>query len=198
MNESYDTIWQVPPITVEGMLESVRSSEDIMINELISEQYKNLQNLGIDHIKDNGVNDRTLFEFIAYVNYNYLPIINIESILDTPIYTQLIGRFIYKFICMDMINYIIPKTMTKIGIGNPSEFPTLNEDILKEQILHTIKCKIDVLKKLNLETNNNVIYQELLKWVFYIDLIDNDISIFIESYIIPVCISYTVDIISNT
>ena len=194
MEESFGTIWQVPPINIEH----IRTSEEMMVSELIISQYKDLQNLGTDYIKDNGVNDRTLFEFITYVNENYLPIINIESILDTPNYTQIIGRFIYSFICIDMIQYIIPKTMNGLGIKEPSEFATVNESALKEHMLRVIKIKIDALKDLINKAYSKEVYHELLKWVFFIDLIDNDISKFIENYIIPVCERYAVDIIANT
>lgn len=198
MEETYRTVWQVPPINIEGMLEYIRTSEEDMVEELITSQYKDLQNLGIDYIKDNGVNDRTLLEFITYVNDNYLPIINIDSILDTPTYIHIIGRFIYSFICNDMINHILPKAMNGLRIKNPSELITVDESALKEHLLRVIKRKIDVIKSLLKKAYSKEVNLELLKWVFFIDLIDNDISKLMLNYINIVCERYNVEIISNS
>ncbi len=198
MEETYRTVWQVPPINIEGMLEYIRTSEEDMVEELIKSQYIDLQNLGIDYIEDNGVNDRTLLEFINYVNDNYLPIINIDMILDSPMYIHIIGRFIYSFICIDMITHILPKTMKGLGIKNPSELITVNESALKERLLRVIKYKVDAVKALLIKAYNKEVELELLKWVFFIDLIDNDISKLLLNYINIVCERYNVEIISNS
>lgn len=198
MEESYGTIWQVPPLNVEGMLEYIRTSEEDMVEELIINQYQDLLNLGVDNIKGQLVNDKTLSELIRYVNHNYVPIINIESILDTPNYTHIIGRFIYSFICIDMIQYILPKTMAGLSISYPSELLTVDESALKEHLLRVIKYKVDVLKSLLTKAYSKEVNLELLKWVFFIDLIDNDISKLIVNYIPIVCERYSVEIISNS
>lgn len=198
MDENYETIWQVPPITIEGMLEHVRMSNDMMVNELLTIQYAYLDNLGIDYLQNDGANDMTLINFIKYVNDNYLPIINISTILETPYFIQIMGKFIYSFICIDCIKQLIPKIMTSLDFKQPSQLCTIDDNILREQLIRIIKMKIDILKDMLTKAYNTNVHKSLLKWIFYVDLCDNDLSQFIINYLIPVCQKYEVDIISNS
>lgn len=199
---SCETIQQVPPLNIEGMLEHVRLSNDIIVNEKLTTQYEELQDLGTDHLNNidangiYGIDDTILINLIQYTNNNYVPIININHILETPCFIRIMGYFVYRFICVDLLRYIIPKTKTLINFKSPLSLPSIDEEILRHYFLQVIKTKIDVLKDLLQQAYNDDIHQDLLKWTYYIDLCDNDLSLFIPNYLLPVCQKYEVDIIA--
>lgn len=195
----FKTIYQNPPLNIQSSIKDLKTNKQEQLYELIVSQYKDLNYIGIDHLtNERDIDNLMLYDMISYINENYIGIINIDSILDSSIRTQMIGRFIYIFICTDLTNIILPKIMVDLNLDSPNSISSLNADSLKEVILNVIRGKINILKSINQNSLNDDIYIELLKWTYYVDLMDNNIDNFIEHVIIPLCDRYETDIVSNT
>lgn len=199
MSSEFETFWQNPPLNYDDLQQHAFYQDQEDLRRDICAQYKDLKGLGIDLIEDCEVDDQLFHELINYVDQNYVPIINIEAIMDSPIVVQTIGRFLYRFICIDMIKYILPSAMKSLSITDPRELVVLNQVSLKEAMIRTIKSRIDAIKEIRSKADKSTteLYAELLRFVYYIDLIDNDISQLLEAFITPVCDAYSVNIISR-
>jgi hypothetical protein len=197
MNGDFVSNFQRPGIGPKHQLDATIIYNQDILEESIVNQYENLENLGEDLLESNDVRDVSLIRLIGYVEENYLPISNIDTILESPQQTQILGRFLYKLICVDLLNIILPNTMKMLGLSDPSELCILSLDSLREHLLRVTKIKLEALRTINVIPNNTV-YGELLKYVSYVDFLDNDIESLLENFIIPVTDKYYVEIHSRT
>lgn len=197
MNGDFVSDFQSPGIGPKHQLDATLIHDQDILEESIVQQYENLENLGEDLLESSNVRDVSLIRLIGYVEENYLPISNIDTILESPQQTQILGRFLYKLICVDLLNTILPNTMKMLGLSDPSELCILSLDSLREHLLRVTKIKLEALRTINVIPNNTV-HGELLKYVSYVDFLDNNIESLLENFIIPVVDKYYVEIHSRT
>lgn len=170
-----------------------------LIQEQIEYQYIELENLGIDYIGSNIIKDELYIDFISYVDESYIPIINIQNIFDNAVHLQVIGKNLYEILCVDIINDIIPKTLKYLDIQNSYEMELLDQSFIKNGLFNVGKSRLINLKKIiEININNTIISNEIIKCGLFIDLIDNNIESFLENYIIPVSKKYASVFYSKT
>jgi len=185
------------PLSPLGNMMELKDTTDVILEEIIIEQYEFLERLGINLINDQIV-DITIFEnILIFVNDNYLPIIHINTIFENSKQVGMIGTFVYEFICTDIINIILPQIMVKQDITDPTDLYSINSDSLKEFFFNIITSRCDLLKSVNQISSNVTIYNEFIKWLFYSDLIDNQIENFIENFLTPVIDKYDQELYSR-
>jgi len=165
------------------------------MNENIKDQYINLNNLGINilkEIKDNDIKATIIIEMIQFINDNYTSVVNFESLFVRD--TEQIGGFIYEFFCVDTFNILIPKLITTINCNSRQEFEFIvNKKIkttFKNKFILIIKNYLDQLFKLsNIDPKikNDSQYNNIIKkFSYYIDLIEFGLQDqFVENYIFP-------------
>lgn len=177
-------------LTKELQIYNDQEDDELFLANKLSDQYINLNNIGINYLEDIYVSDGVLQDIIEYVNDAYLPIMNIDVIFEAPNQIQLIGRFIYEFMCVDMKNNLLPNVMKLLNLHNSDELKTVSYDLIKEYLLRAVQLKMKNLQKILKETSIEDARYELLKFTYYIDLLDNNIEKLQDQYIIPMIDKY--------
>lgn len=162
--------------------------------ELITNQYQNLINLGINYIEHIIIDIETFEDMFDYVSNNYLPIPRYDYIVEHPNHIQIFGKFTYEFLCVDLLNWIVPRTCTNNGIMNSLDLRYIQIPALKEMLLRTIITRLNNLKAINNQLSISQSQKDLYQIAFYVDLVDNDISGLVESFIIPMINRYETEI----
>ncbi len=195
MNE-YKTIFQNPPLNTIDNTYYIDNYNNFILSQGVKDQYENLDQLGINFIDQKTISDDIYIELLMYVHENYFPIMNIEMIFETPKLLPIIGSYVYHFICLDLINIILPKCLMYFDIEDPQELYSVSSDALILTILQNIVIpKIEMLKILNTKKSDIAMYNELLKWTFYVDILDNDCQFLCEKLIFPIVGKYEMDIL---
>jgi hypothetical protein len=185
--------------TNEGVQEKEYDEFNKLIQEQIELQYIELENLGIDFIGSNIIKDELYIDFITYVDESYVPIINIQNILDNAIQLQIIGKNLYELLCIDIVNDIIPKLLKYLDIQNSYEIELLDQSFIKNGLFNIGKLRLINLNKIiKINKTNPTISNEIIKYGLFIDLIDNNIESFLENYIIPISKKYASVFYSKT
>lgn len=177
-------------LTKELQIYNDQEDDELFLANKLSDQYINLNNIGINYLEDIYVSDGVLQDIIEYVNDAYLPIMNIDVIFEAPNQIQLIGRFIYEFMCVDMKNNLLPNVMKLLNLHNSDELKTISYDLIKEYLLRAVQLKMKNLQKILKEASIEDARYELLKFTYYIDLLDNNIEKLQDQYIIPMIDKY--------
>lgn len=152
---------------------------------LIEEQYADLKCIGVDYMEDTYIEDETLERLLIFVDKFYIPIANLETILDSSDHKQLFGRALYSFLCIDLRQTIIPKLLNLFKMTSVSELKFNDVNTWKIQLLNSVKSRLDNLRFISATTGNDIIKFEVFKYTFYIDLIDSDISECVDRFILP-------------
>lgn len=183
-----------------------------MLNEnqqIIKNQYKKFNDLGKNLFTDIELSYKKILaqELIEYINSNYVSIIDID---ETTISTNRlieISELVYKFICVDCYNVIIPNYLNQTNCFDLNQFDiyfknNLNNDIsnFKTSFLKTINTIIGeftALEKLDSSVRSDENYKEILKrYGFYMELINyGDSYNFLFNYFRPVFLKNKDDII---
>jgi hypothetical protein len=185
------------PLLPLGNIMEFKDISDVILEEMLINQYQYLEHLGTNLIKDQVVNNIICEELLNFVNDNYLPIIHIDTIFESSKQTEVIAGFVYEFLCVDNVNIILPQLMIQNDLKDPFEICSINNDSFREFLFNTIKVRCDGLKKINELSSNVKIHREFVKWLFYSDLVDNQIELFIENFINPVVNKYDQELYSR-
>jgi len=184
--------------TYDGIIQERFDNLNTFIRLEIEEQYINLNNLGIDFIKDSVINDDIYIDFINYIDDSYISIVNIQNIFDNPIQLQIIGKQIYQIFCVDIINEIIPRLLKYLEIKDSLELELVSESLIKDGLFNISQKKLELLKKLHDVNLSSLIRYEIIKTTLFIDIIDNDIESLLENFIFPICEKYASVFYSKT
>ena len=184
-----------------------------IVEDNIKKQYQKFENLGQNYLQmfENELRDedksRILTDLVAYVDKNYLPIVDLDNLDGDTERLLTAGNYIYNLVCIDAYASLIPALMELVGITSVDEFDKLINTVyletpgkFKENFLSTIQMTIEQLLKLQKITpdvRNDKNYQKLLgKFYYYQELIEfGDGETFLQNYIRPVMAKYSSDFI---
>jgi len=172
-------------------------NEQKLLNTEIENQYQNFNNLGINFLEGNKFSDDDFANIVSFINDNYLLIINIDLITTNAKSLQVLGRYLYEFICIDLVNEILPKTLKREKLL-PDTLLTMDTDTLKQLLLNTVLEKIEVLREIVQEVKSIEVKSLLLKWSYFLDLFDNDLDKFKENVLSPIIIKYQIQLFANS
>lgn len=153
------------------LLDNVRNQivnlEDIRTNYLIS----------VDH---NEIPLEFVVEMIDFMNENYYPVPQYQTITSDSIKLYQSFYWLYEFYVIDFpenILYFIqidPKISKMINEYESDEF----EMMVKNFIVSSVRNHLVNISKLKM------LEPEKIKWTFYLDVVDNDTRNFINNYLI--------------
>lgn len=184
-----------------------------IVEDNVKKQYEKLENLGQNYLQmfENELKDedlvRILTNFVAYVDKNYLPIMDLDNLDGDTERLLTAGSYIYNLICVDSYASLIPALMELVNVTSINEFDKLINTVyletpgkFKENFLSTIQITIEQLLKLQKitpEVRNDKNYQKLLgKFYYYQELIEfGDGETFLQNFIRPVIAKYSSDFI---
>lgn len=153
------------------------------LRERIEDQYIKLHNIGTDLSADTIVSDEIYQDLLLFVDEQYIPIVNLDTILDNPKYTQLFGKYTYQFLIVDLLKYILPRVIKMQNLKSCTELLPIEPLILKDLLLQAIIARMTTLRNINNQSSNPQFQNELLKYTYFVDLVDNDISDLVVSFI---------------
>ena len=170
------------------------------VDEVVKKQYINFQNLGVDMLKTVPDNYKPAIfqDMVLYVHNIYTPIADIDNMMTFQQRLMEIGDIVYKFICIDAYNAVIPNFLSKIGCSSLEQFDIVlskrfNHDysLVKSSIVKTIKETLENLMRLRTvdqTINTDKSYQETIKkYSYFIELVDfGSTDRFINNYVRPV------------
>lgn len=187
-----------PELSKEYQNQYYDKEYQIELNERLEKQYIELKGLGIDYLEDEENIDSTIYQnIILYFNDNYIPIPQYEALLQNDKECKLFGNMIYQFLAVDLIKVLIPKT---IGVANKTsclDLLSFDAEIWRYYLIQVLVNIINSYKQVRQTSDNVELKFEQFKYSFYIDLLDNDITKFVESFLIPVLNSYSIQIDSR-
>ncbi len=184
-----------------------------IISGNIRKQYEHLESLGQNYLQmfENELGDgdkvQILSDLVAYVNKNYLSIVDLDNLDGDTERLLTAGSYIYSLICVDSYASLIPALMELVGVTSVDDFDRLintiyidNPGKFKTDFLSTIQMTIEQLLKLQKITpdvKNDQQYQKILgKFYYYQELIDfGDCEMFLQNFIRPVISKYSTDFI---
>ena len=184
-----------------------------IISGNIRKQYEHLESLGQNYLQmfENELGDgdkvQILSDLVAYVNKNYLSIVDLDNLDEDTERLLTAGSYIYSLICVDSYASLIPALMELVGVTSVDDFDRLintiyidNPGKFKTDFLSTIQMTIEQLLKLQKITpdvKNDQQYQKILgKFYYYQELIDfGDCEMFLQNFIRPVISKYSTDFI---
>ena len=167
------------------------------LKETIQNQYVNFNNLGINLLKNTTYSDENFRELIDFVDKNYLTITNKDFILQTGKQLQILGRYIYELIIVDLPNIILPKIL-KSQNCLPEALLVLPETDLKTFLFDIVMEYIEVLRQMVSKTTNTALENELIKWSYYLELLDTNLETFITEVIAPIINKYEMQLFAKS
>lgn len=151
--------------------------EDLIFE--INTQIVQLENLGINYLEqyDNNLISIDLFnKFLDFINDNYINIPFLETIRVDYNKSLVYFRSLYEFLVIDFIIDVLPLINSN------------RAQIVREIIINHINNKLTQLN--NLYIINNNLRPEMIKYSILLDLFNNNIEQFYESYITIVKVKY--------
>ena len=198
------------PEVHEYLVEKDKANE---FESVIKSQYTTFDFLGNNYLKnsENTIIDsfhkrQILKNMLVYVNDTYLSIPDIDSLDDDSERLDVVGSYIYEFICLDAPNSLIPSFFELMSIDTIDELEmqinlkyTPKPNLFKSDFLKTIEITINQLNKLasiNPAAKKDDNYNRLLgKYIFFKETIEYcDPEKFITNYIQPVSRKYMSEI----
>jgi len=162
-----------------------------IIPSIVTQIY-DLNELGVNILSINNVDvlDVDFFvELIQYCDENYISIQQLDDILSNELKLNLFGRYIYEFYAVDCL-HLISTILSISKYKSNLQLINLNSDELKDLFFKAISFKLEILNHLSpIESD---IKGERTKYMFYLDLVDNDLTNFIENYLRPITAAYTI------
>jgi len=176
---------------------TILEDEQKLSNVLIEDQYQNFNNLGINFLEGKQFSDDNFANVVDFVNDNYLLINNVDLIMSNAKSLQVMGRYIYELICIDLVNEILPKLLKREQLL-PETLLTIDAIELKQLLMSIILEKIEALREIIQEVRNIEVKTLLLKWSYFLDLFDNDLEMFKENVLSPIIIKYQTQLFANS
>lgn len=176
---------------------TILEDEQKLSNILIEDQYQNFNNLGINFLEGKQFSDDNFANVVDFVNDNYLLINNVDLIMSNAKSLQVMGRYIYELICIDLVNEILPKLLKREQLL-PETLLTIDAIELKQLLMSIILEKIEALREIIQEVRNIEVKTLLLKWSYFLDLFDNDLEMFKENVLSPIIIKYQTQLFANS
>jgi len=186
-----------PELSSEYQTIKIDFEEQKHLESLIEKQYTTQKGLGIDYIENKYIDKSIYQNLIIYVSENYIPIVLLETLLENDKNTQVFGKIIYSFLVIDLLKHIIPKISNIQKVKTSLDLRTLNIDEWKYHLLLAVSDRVKILNTIRQTSDNSQIALEHFKFTYYLDLLDNDITELVESFIIPMINSYFVEIDST-
>ena len=127
------------------------------------------ENYGIDILQQYNIQQLDISFFIETIRYcdeTYCSIPQLDDILSNEIKVNVIGRYVYQFYAVDGLELFE-------GF-NPRE-------ITSSQVINILQSKIATLQLLNPKK----IDPKVFKYLYYIDMLDNDISLLKQNWLLP-------------
>lgn len=183
-----------PELCSEYQTIKIDFEEQKHLETLIEQQYMSQKGLGIDYIENKYI-DKTIYQnLIIYVSENLVPIVQLETIIDNDKHIQIFGKIIYSFLVIDLLTHLIPKISNLQKVKSSLDLRPLHIDEWKYHLLLAVSDRVKILNTIRQSSDNSEIAFEHFKFTYYLDLIDNDITELVESFIIPMINSYFVEI----
>ncbi len=150
----------------------------------LKSQIYNLNNLGFNYLLEENINnlDRDeIYSLLEYTHKNYLQINQFERIIQNDIEMYTVFKYCYELYIIDFHESIIP--FLKVI------YPEL--DITCQSLTD---LRGDLFKFINMRVNNlsrlPELKQEKMKYLFYLDLFDNNLEKFCVNYLTPILSNY--------
>ena len=175
----------------KNQLEEQIETWELVIKPSISTQIFNLHDLGVDILRANNIEtlDIDFFrEVIQYCDDNYINIPQLDDILSNELKVNLFGRWIYQFYVLDCFQ-ILKYCISTGKVNSIQDLIQLDPLTIKDLFFEAIAFKIEMIGHV---IKNEKGDELKLKWLFYTDLIDNDLTKFIENYLTPISLQYVV------
>lgn len=180
-----EDIWEHPDLTPITFNEIYDEQSREQGWHDISLQFKNLTNIGLDYISEYPEifdSEEHMKDLINYVHDNYLPIQDIHFILGDEIKTKIVGKLLYTFLVLDFPTKILPKIIkdSDISLETVASLP------LHESLMTYISTRISNINKiLSVKSSYRKMQKDRFKNLFYMQLIDNELTDFKNKYILP-------------
>lgn len=184
------SISEYPGFTPQINSFQLQQSRERELRELTETQYIDLENLGINHLEDETVSDSFFENILNFTHENYLPINQFDTIMQGGREIQLFGRFTYLYLCVDMINVILPKVLIHLGTTHSDTLVTFDQHTIRETIVSICLDRMNAIKQLTNITSNQSITYEKIKYAYYAELSDTYFSDFYTNYLEEVCYTY--------
>ena len=187
-----------PELSSQQQNLNISIEEQKNLEVLIEDQYIKIRDIGIDYIEDKNIDPCIYQNLVIFINDNYVPIVQFEEIISNERHLLVFGKILYSFLILDLYKTILPKLISS-GLGKSSiDLRYLNIDEWKYHLSLAVTERIRSLNIIRQTSDNIDLQNEQFKFTYYLDLIDNDITGLIESFIIPMINLYFVEIDSFT
>ena len=167
------------------------------ITPLIENQIRNLNDL--THTYDFNIYSPYLTQFIAdqldYINSNYFYLHNFDNIIENDIQSRIIFSYLYELITLDLLTKIIPQIFLADSDLKLNDLLLIDEVELKQKIFKVLHKQLSIFNKLKKEITtsrykiSDFEYQSL-KYTYYLDLFDSDLSGFNDNVLSILLIKY--------
>lgn len=204
-----DSLTKINPIFETPNFNIINREEYDSINNLVKMQYVDLNNLGKNILEKVEINYKLLIydEMLEFVDRNYFSVIDLNLANTFSNKKIELGDYIYKFLCVDCLNVILPNYFNTIGCINLDQFElylhhTINNDVnkFKNGFIKVINNTIEQCFKLS-NIDKTVLddkkFKDILRrYGLYIEFINYDDNLnFLNNYIIPVMNKYESDLL---
>lgn len=171
------------------------------IAPLIENQIKNLNDLA--HVYDFDLYSPYIINFITdeleYINKNYFHLHNFDTIIDNDFQLRLVFSYLYELITMDLITKIIPQiinlnddilTLDDLLLLDITEIKQKIFKVLQNQLKTFNEIKKEITQPIDSETNISEFEYNSIKYTFYLDLFDSDLTDFNDNVLSILVIKY--------
>ena len=151
----------------------------------IEQQIYYLNDLGVNYLTINNIQtlDINFFrELIQFCDETYINIPELDDILSNDLKVNIFGRFVYEFYAIDCITLLKYIVQLKEEITSLENLLFLSSNDLRNYLLNAISSKLELYRQVaSLKPNLNM----YTKYLFYSDMVDNDLERFNENYLQP-------------
>lgn len=183
--------------------------ESISDKSIIENQYIELDNLGINLLKeidDKDLKSEVLDELLQFANDNFISIAYMDQVNISRAKLNEIGELVYQFLCVDCYNTLIPNFLSTHDIYNIKQFDIYFKNNLKNDVstfkasfaktINSVINKLFNLSNIDKKIKADKTYNEILKkYGFYLELINyGDSDKFLFNYFRPVLSKHESDL----
>ena len=168
------------------------------IKALIFSQLRDLDDLGknlLDDINESKIKDMIYTDIIDYVRENYLNLIDKDYVLNRK-QLRTTGNLLYRFLCVDGFNIILPKILEQLNIQEIGHFDKMlyhnrfDKNYLKRLITKNLSDVVNnllKLQKIDLKISEDQQYKDLINtFGNYLEFIDfSDCEKLTTNYLTP-------------
>lgn len=180
---------------MDRIINEYKDEYQLELSDSVDNQIINLNNLGSNYIIDPNIVEQEIWiNILNYYNENYGTIINLDYILLNQESTLKMGSFLYRFIVIDLIQFILPKTAKNAGLKDIRDLTFIPPYHIKSHLIAVVSSKISILNNIKDQISNINIYNESLKYAFYMDLIDANFETLFYNLLEPIINKYEPEI----